>query len=93
MDYENLECSYRGGPSRTAFYYAHPYRSSERGSNEQANGMIRRFFLKGIDLSQVSKQEIKNVQNWMNNYPRKILGVLTAHILIQKELGEDFVFH
>jgi len=92
MDYENLEGSCRGGPSRTAFYYAHPYRSSERGSNEQANGMIRRFFPKGTDLSKVSKKEIKKVQNWMNNYPRKILGGLTANLLIQKEIGKDFVF-
>ncbi len=93
MDYEKLECSYRGGGSvRTAFYYAHPYRSSERGSNEQANGMIRRFFPKGTDLSKVSKKEIKKVQYWMNNYPRKILGGLTANLLIQKEIGKDFVF-
>lgn len=92
MDYEKLECSYRGGGSvLTAFYYAHPW-SSERGSNEQANGMIRRFFPKGTDLSKVSKKEIKKVQNWTNNYPRKILGGLTANLLIQKEIGKDFVF-
>ena len=49
MDYESLERSCRGKAPCTAFYFAHPYRSSDRGSIEQANGMIRRFFPKKLD--------------------------------------------
>ncbi|MDR0916495.1 MAG: IS30 family transposase [Oscillospiraceae bacterium] len=55
-------------------FYAHPYSSWERGTNENSNGIIRRFFPKGTDFSKVSTRRIAAVQNWMNNYPRKILG-------------------
>jgi hypothetical protein len=61
----------------TGFLYllflAHPYSSRERGTNENSNGMIRRFFPKGTDFSKISKRKIQAVQAWMNNYPRKIL--------------------
>lgn len=59
---------------RLSFFYAHPYRASERGTNEHANGMIRRFFPKGTDFSLISGEAIAKAQGWMNRYPRKILG-------------------
>jgi IS30 family transposase len=59
-------------------YYAHPYSSFERGSNENANGMIRRFFPKGTDFSRVSKRKIQQTQEWINTYPRKILNGLSS---------------
>lgn len=40
---------------------------------ENHNRMIRRFFPKGTDFSKISKKRIAAVQDWMNNYPRKIL--------------------
>ncbi|MBQ0038471.1 MAG: IS30 family transposase, partial [Clostridiales bacterium] len=46
----------------------------EKGSNENHNRMIRRFFPKGTDFSRVSKKRIAAVEHWMNHYPRKILG-------------------
>lgn len=57
---------------RTTVYYCHPYCSSERGSNENQNGFIRRFIPKGTAISSYSKQYIQNVQNYINNYPRGI---------------------
>ena len=39
--------------------------------------MIRRFFPKGTDFSKVTKKQIATVENWMNNYPRKILDWMT----------------
>lgn len=60
--------------SRTEIYYCHPYRSGERGSNENANGIIRRFFPKGTDFGTVSDSDVQRVQDWMNAYPRKVLG-------------------
>jgi transposase, IS30 family len=54
-------------------YYAKPYHSWERGSNEHANGMIRRFFPKGTDFSLISEEQIQNVVDYLNNRPRKIL--------------------
>lgn len=73
LDHEALEQSVFSG-KRTHIYYAHPYSSWERGSNENANRMIRRFIPKGSDISTFSVKKIKSVENWINNYPRKILG-------------------
>jgi transposase, IS30 family len=92
MDYALLERSTRGIGQRTSVYYAHPYCSSERGSNENANGMIRRFFPKGTDFSLVQPSEIKKVQEWMNGYPRKVLGGQSAHTMLRLERGQEFCF-
>lgn len=62
---------------RTIVYYAHPYSAYERGTNENMNRMIRRFIPKGADISKYTKREIKRIENWLNNYPRKILGYRT----------------
>lgn len=59
---------------RTKIYYCHPYCSSERGSNEKQNQMIRRKFPKGTNFDKVSPKEVKMVEDWLNRYPRKILG-------------------
>lgn len=58
-------------------YYCHSYAAWEKGSNENHNRMIRRFFPKGTDFNKVSKKRIAEIQNWMNSYPRKILGWAT----------------
>ena len=64
---------------RTICYYAHPFSSWERGSNENANKLIRRFIPKGSDIGQYSVEDIKRIEHWINNYPRKILGYKTAN--------------
>lgn len=61
----------------TAVYFTHPYASWERGTNENHNGIIRRFIPKGTHLAEVSLSHIRRVQDWMNNYPRRILGYAT----------------
>ena len=60
-------------------YYAHPYSSWERGSNENGNRILRRFVPKGSDLNTLSESELQKYENWVNNYPRKILGYKTAN--------------
>ena len=60
-------------------YYAHPYSSYERGSNENNNKFIRRFIKKGEDISKVSQRKIKEIQDWMNNYPRRMFGGKSAN--------------
>ena len=72
-DYRGMTRSINGG-SRTEVYYCHPYRSGERGSNENCNAIIRRWFPKGTDFTKISQKEIYRVQTWINNYPRKVLG-------------------
>jgi len=60
-------------------YFAHPYHSWERGLNENTNGLIRQFFPKGKDLSEVTDSEIQAVMNKLNNRPRKCLGFKTPN--------------
>lgn len=76
----------RNGTRRTTVYYCHPYASCERGSNERMNRMIRRFFPKGQSLAHVTQTDCLRVQNWLNNYPRKMLGYKTPAELFQAEL-------
>jgi IS30 family transposase len=64
---------------RTTCYYAHPYSSWERGSNENQNKLIRRFIPKGSDIGKLTPRDVKRIENWMNNYPRKIFGYKTAN--------------
>ena len=60
-------------------YYAHPYSSWERGSNENGNRILRRFVPKGTNLGKLSVRELKRIEDWVNNYPRKIHGYKTAN--------------
>lgn len=77
-NYESIEKSCLHEGKRVEVYYAHPYCSGERGTNENANRLIRRFIKKGTDISKISKKFIKIVENWINNLPRPILGFKTA---------------
>jgi IS30 family transposase len=55
-------------------YFAHPYRSCERGANENANGLLREYFPKKTDFTQVSSEEIQKVEYDLNTRPRKRLN-------------------
>jgi IS30 family transposase len=46
--------------------------------------MIRRFVPKGVDIANYSNKDIERIQNWINNYPRRILAGLSANITEQK---------
>lgn len=52
-------------------YYAHPYCSHERGANENLNGLFRRYFPKKTDFSKVTHEEVRRVEELINNTPRK----------------------
>ena len=62
----------RPGKIRTKTYYCHPYSSCERGSNENQNRLVRRFFPKGQDLTRITDENVRAVQDWINEYPRAI---------------------
>lgn len=66
------------GKQRTKLYYCHPYCSSERGSNENANRLLRRKFSKGKSLSKVSKQDTLSAMRWQNSIHRRALGGRTS---------------
>ena len=55
-------------------YFAHPQSPWERGTNENTNGLLRQFFPKRTDFTQLSRRQIKHVQNLMNGRPRKVLN-------------------
>ena len=72
--------------TRTKLYYCHAYCSSERGTNENINRMIRRFIPKGTDIDVYSDKDIRKIQNWINNYPRRMFGFQSSQSLFEKEL-------
>jgi IS30 family transposase len=55
-------------------YFAHPYSSWERGINENTNGLIRQYFPKGMDLNEVTQEQIEFVMDRSNNRPRASRG-------------------
>lgn len=67
-------------------YFAHPYSSYERGTNEHNNGLIRRFIPKGISMNGYASKAIETIQHWCNSLPRKILGYLTPDEAFEQEL-------
>lgn len=67
-------------------YYTHPYSSFERGTNENHNGIIRRFIPKGVSIDEIPNTVIDRISQWMNTLPRKNLGYKTPF-----EAFADFV--
>lgn len=57
----------------TKMYFCHPYHSWEKGSVENRNRVIRRFFPKGTDFSLVTLEQLKFVETVINNMPLKVL--------------------
>jgi len=55
-------------------YFAKPYHSWQRGLNENTNGLLRRFFPKGMKIGDVSKNKIDEAQFLINIRPRKALN-------------------
>lgn len=78
LNSKGIEKSRYSKGNRTILYYCHPYSSCERGTNENINRMIRRFFPKGTNFDEVSTKQVAMVQDWINNYPRKILGGISS---------------
>jgi len=63
----------------TDFYFAHPYRSWERGANENGNGLVRQYFPKGSDFSSINDSDLRRVERKLNNRPRKCLDMKTPN--------------
>jgi transposase, IS30 family len=68
-------------------YFAHAYHSWERGSNENLNGLIRRFFPKKTDFRTISDEEIQWVEYLLNTRPRKRLGWKTPYQVFYERTG------
>lgn len=95
LDWQSLEISILDKERRTTIYFAHAFSSWERGTNENHNRMIRRFIPKGTDIGDLTEAEIKDIECWMNAYPRKILAYRTpeqvaAECLKSNSFDRDF---
>ena len=64
-------------------YFAHPYSSFERGTNEKQNSLLRRFFPKGQCLDFASQEAVQAAQDWINLLPRKIFNYSCSNVLFQ----------
>lgn len=87
LEYDKLIQSCRSKRQRFEVYYCHSYAAWEKGSCENHNRIIRRFFPKGTNFDEVTPQQVKAVQDWMNDYPRKILGWKTPNEICNTILG------
>lgn len=69
----------------TRSYFCNPYRSWEKGSVENAIGVVRRFFPKKTVFKEIGIKQVKFVENWMNNRPRKCLKFQTPSEVFNRE--------
>ena len=67
-------------------YFAHSYSAWERGTNENYNGIVRRFIPKGKDMTQFSQDDLNRIANRINDLPRKILNYQTPKEAFAQEL-------
>ena len=79
--------------SKTNIYFCHPYCSGEKGTNEKHNSIIRYFIPKGTLIENISNKEINQIADWMNNYPRKILGYKTPLECILEEFDDKSIIN
>ena len=73
------------------FFFATPYHSWERGANENTNGLIRQYFPKGSSFENITDKDLANVQEILNNRPRKKLFFLTPNEFLSLHLSNQKV--
>ena len=69
------------------FYFAAPYSSWQRGSNESSNELLREFYPKGTLFSNVSQEDLDKSVSLINERPRKCLGFRSASEMFTQELS------
>lgn len=72
--------------TKVQVYFAHPYSPWERPTNENSNGLVRDYFPKGTDFNTISAKRLREVQDQLNERPRKILNWKTP-----KEVFDDLI--
>ena len=70
-------------------YFAKPYHSWERGQNENANGLLRQYFPKGMELIDVSINQVSKAVHKLNNRPKKCLNFKTPYEVFKELTGVD----
>ena len=75
-----------GRATQTDIYFAYPYHSWERGTNENTNGLIRQFFPKRTSFASITEADTKRVERLLNTRPRKRLAYLTPVEVFRKNM-------
>lgn len=91
LDFEGLEKSIHEGITRMKVYYAHTYASYEKPHVERNHVLLRWLIEKGYDITLLSSDDILNIINRLNNYPRPNKNYKTPLQLLEKEFGEEIL--
>ena len=75
MEFHHYQCI--EARTQALFYFARPYHSWERGSNENANGLIRQYLPKGTSMAGLTQQQCNSIARKLNTRPRKRHGFRT----------------
>jgi len=97
---KRLSCTYDNGPEtseseliekqlKMTIYFANPYHSWERGTNENTNGLLRQYFPKGMRFDTVTQEDVDRAVKLINNRPRKRLNYLTPYEAFVKNCVSD----
>lgn len=86
-DAVGMSLSLKNG-KKVRIYFAHAYHSWERGSNENYNRMIRRYYPKGTDFTKITNKDLQIIIDRINNYPRKQFSFETSSTLFYKEIAK-----
>ncbi len=73
--------------------FAKPYQSWQRGANENLNGLVRQYYPKKSDFSVITEEELKEVENKLNNRPRKRFGYKTPNEIFFQKLKIEELLH
>ena len=84
--YADIERKPGSKEKRTSVYFGRPYHSCDRASNENCNGLIRRFIKKGTDINTVDIAVSRSINRQINNKKRKILGYISTEQSFLHEL-------
>ena len=87
QDFNGLERSVLTKSKRTHVYYCHPYSSYEQGTNENQNKLIRRHYPKGTSFDSLKQSDVNKIQDWINNYPRKIFNWSSSNDIFESCLN------
>lgn len=71
------------------YYFAKPYHSWERSSNENMNGLIRQYFPKGMNFENITETQVQNAEDKLNNRPRKRFGYKTPNEVFIHSLNNN----
>lgn len=81
---ENTEHQLTNATLGTRSYFCAPYTSQEKGTVENTAGLVRRFFPKRTNFDKISHKQVKRVEKWLNNRPRKCLDYFTPAEVFSK---------